>query len=84
MNKNILISAMAIVILVLGLTVLMLRLDRNGPHSFTTLRDARASGLAEKGWIPDSFPDCLEDVQITMDIDTNEAFYEFTLPPNCR
>ncbi len=75
---------MAVVIVMLAAIAFAPQLERSSSGPFATLKDARNAGLAERGWIPGLFPDCLENVRISTDPDTNRAFYSFELPQNCR
>jgi hypothetical protein len=59
----------------LGL-LLLARADLVSRH-YSTLKDARADQLFERGWLPDILPASAHDIRTTNDVDTNTSEGEF-------
>ncbi len=82
MKKYLTIIIILITLAIIG--VIFFTSDTVGPFYFKDMKEAKGSDLGQKGWVPSYLPDCIKDVRITTNVDTNEAKYEFTIPQDCR
>jgi hypothetical protein len=81
--KKYLITIIILIILVL-FGIIYSTSDIVGPFYFKDMREPKSSDLGQKGWVPNYLPDCIKDVKITTNVDTNEAEYKFTISQDCR